>query len=262
MSQAEKPKSDLALRSGVALILMAIAGGALWLGDLAFWGLATVAGLLMLWEFAGLLKVSDRDRKIAMVAFCVPLGAMSALGDGMGFFASGALIGMAVATAAITRNGRLGGALIYVGVPVFALVWLRIHSGDGLLLTFWALSLVWATDTGAYFAGRSIGGPKIAPAISPNKTWAGLGGGMLAALLWGLALHHYAGLPLFLAQTSPLLAVLAQSGDFFESWMKRRAGVKDSGTLLPGHGGVLDRLDGLVTSAPIAALLVALGGAG
>jgi phosphatidate cytidylyltransferase len=118
---------------------------------------------------------------------------------------------------------------------------------------------VWATDIGAYFAGRSFGGPKVAPKISPNKTWSGLIGGMVGALLLGGALCSYADLPLHLALASPALAVIAQAGDFFESWMKRRAGVKDSGALIPGHGGVLDRLDGVVTALPVAALLVGLG---
>ena len=136
-----------------------------------------------------------------------------------------------------------------------ALLWIR-EQDNGLLLAFWGLSLVWATDIGAFFAGRNFGGPKVAPAISPNKTWSGLIGGMLAALLLGWGLTTYHDLPFQLAMASPALALLAQVGDFFESWMKRRAGVKDSGTILPGHGGVLDRLDGVVTSLPVAALLI------
>jgi phosphatidate cytidylyltransferase len=157
-----------------------------------------------------------------------------------------------------TRNLWLASGAIYIALPILALLWLRAQD-NGLLLAFWGLSLVWATDIGAFFVGRSFGGPKVAPKISPNKTWSGLCGGMLAALLLGWALTTYWGLPFQLALASPLLAVLAQIGDFFESWMKRRAGVKDSGTLIPGHGGVLDRLDGVVTSLPVAALLVWLG---
>jgi len=136
------------------------------------------------------------------------------------------------------------------------LVVLRRHDAHGLLYAFWAMALVWACDIGAFFAGRSIGGPKLAPRLSPNKTWAGLIGGTIAAGALGLALHATAGLPLALALCSPVLAVLAQLGDLYESWLKRRAGVKDSGNILPGHGGVLDRLDGLVPVAPVAALLV------
>jgi phosphatidate cytidylyltransferase len=137
---------------------------------------------------------------------------------------------------------------------VLALLVLR-ESPDGLLLAFWAMALVWATDIGAFFAGRAIGGPKLMPAVSPNKTWAGLIGGVLGAGLFALALTSW-GLPWPLVFATPVLAVVAQGGDLYESWLKRRAGVKDSSNILPGHGGVLDRLDGLVPVAPIAALLV------
>jgi phosphatidate cytidylyltransferase len=251
--------NELPKRIIVGLILIALASAALWFGGMAFWALATLAGLIMLSEFAGLLKVEDKNRKLAMFALCIPLGVIAPIAADLSFFAFGLLIGMAVAIITVTRNPALGGGMLYVGLPVFALLWLRERPEQGLLFAFWALALVWATDIGAYFAGRTIGGPKIAPKISPNKTWAGLGGGMLGALALGAWLHVNHGLPFRLAAASPILAIFAQAGDFFESWMKRRAGVKDSGSLLPGHGGVLDRLDGLVTSAPIAAMLVALG---
>lgn len=258
MTAERAPRDELTQRVIVGVILIAVAGIELWFGGFAFWVLVTIAGLLMLSEFAGLLKVSERERKLALFAFCIPLGLLCPYAAGVGFFALGSLAGLVLAVWLVTRNWRLAAGLVYVGVPSFALLWLREREGDGLLLALWALSLVWATDIGAYFAGRAIGGPKIAPSISPNKTWAGLGGGMVAALLLSAALHHFFALPLSLVALSPLLTVFAQAGDFFESWMKRRAGVKDSGRLLPGHGGVLDRLDGLVTSAPIAAMFVAL----
>lgn len=259
MNAQVKPKSELLQRVTVGAILVVVAAIELWLGGFAFWVLVTIAGLIMLSEFAGLLKTNERDRKLSLLAFCIPLGLFSPLAAGAGFFAAGALVGMAIAVQIVSRDWRLGAGLFYVGIPTFALIWLRGRPDDGLLLAFWALSLVWATDIGAYFAGRGIGGPKIAPSISPNKTWAGLGGGMIAALLLSVALNRCFGLPDMLMILSPVLTIFAQAGDFFESWMKRRAGVKDSGTLLPGHGGVLDRLDGLVTSAPIAALFVAFG---
>jgi phosphatidate cytidylyltransferase len=250
--------AELTQRIIVAIILLVVAAVELWLGGFAFWVMVTAAGVLMMSEFAALLKVSDKDRKLSMYALCIPLGIVSPLAAGLSFFGLGVLFGMALAVYTVTRRIDLGGGLIYVGLPVFALLWLRDQPGmQGLLLAFWALAIVWATDIGAFFAGRAIGGPKIAPSISPNKTWAGLIGGCVAALMLGWALNHFAGLDWRLAVASPVLAVFAQIGDFFESWMKRRAGVKDSGRLLPGHGGVLDRLDGLVTSVPFAALLVA-----
>jgi len=118
--------------------------------------------------------------------------------------------------------------------------------------------LVWMCDIGAYFAGKYIGGPKLAPMISPNKTWAGLIGGIALATAFGWLLHWRYGLAVRLTLATPFLAMLAQGGDLFESWLKRRAGKKDSGTLFPGHGGVLDRLDGLVPVAPVAAFLVVI----
>lgn len=248
--------SELATRTASGVVAAAIALAALWLGGIAFWVLAVLAGLVMLHEFAGLLGASRDSERIALYALTVALALLSPLAAGPGFFALGTLFGMAIAVVAITRQRGLAIGLIYVGLPVFALVWLRAQGDSGLLYAFWGLGLVWATDIGAYFAGRAIGGPKIAPAISPNKTWAGLIGGMVSALGFGLTLNTHLGLPLALALACPLLAIAAQVGDFFESWLKRRAGVKDSGKILPGHGGALDRLDGVATSAPLAALIL------
>jgi phosphatidate cytidylyltransferase len=145
--------------------------------------------------------------------------------------------------------------MLYCGLPVLSLLLIR-RQEEGLVYAFWTMALVWVTDIGAYFAGRAIGGAKLAPAISPNKTWAGLFGGIVLAALFGILMHYAYGLALRLTLASPALAVIAQAGDLYESWLKRRAGVKDSGNILPGHGGVLDRLDGLVPVAPVAAALV------
>jgi len=256
---SKSPTSELTQRLLVGAILIVVAIAEIWLGGTAFWVLATVGGLIMVSEFSGLLKVTDQHRRMAMYAMCIPLGVLSPLALGPSFFAFGLIIGMAIGVAMIARNAALGAGLVYVGLPVLALLWLRERPDNGLVLTLWALSLVWATDIGAFFSGRTIGGPKIAPAISPSKTWAGLIGGVAMATALAMGFRHWLGLPLVLVWATPLLAVAAQAGDFFESWMKRRAGVKDSGSLLPGHGGVLDRLDGVVTSAPLAALIVAAG---
>ena len=126
---------------------------------------------------------------------------------------------------------------------------------QGRDLVFWLLAVVWATDIGAYFAGRGIGGAKLAPAISPNKTWAGLIGGALAAALVGIIAARLLGsgaIPL--AVGGMALAVVAQGGDLLESWCKRRFGVKDSSHVIPGHGGILDRVDGLLAVFPAAFL--------
>lgn len=146
------------------------------------------------------------------------------------------------------------GGFIYALVPALALLWLRDRSGaDGLYLILWVFIVTWATDIGAYIAGRAIGGAKLAPTISPNKTIAGLVGGLVSAGLAGAAWTEYTLLPTVLIWLAPPFAVAAQAGDLFESWMKRKAGIKDSGNWLPGHGGALDRLDGLVVVSVLTA---------
>ena len=146
------------------------------------------------------------------------------------------------------------GGLFYALIPTLSLLWIRDRAPQGLELLYWVFVVTWTTDIGAYFAGRAIGGPKLAPTISPNKTIAGLAGGMISAGLASWAWVQYVMLPLPLLWLAPLFAAAAQGGDLFESWLKRRAGVKDSGTILPGHGGMLDRLDGLVVVAALTAL--------
>ena len=142
---------------------------------------------------------------------------------------------------------------VYALLPALALLWIRERDTLGLELLVWTFIVTWATDIGAYFAGRSFGKRKLAPSISPNKTVEGLYGGIAAATLIGGAWVLTTGLGKPLIALAPLLAVAAQAGDLFESGMKRRAGVKDSGEWLPGHGGILDRLDGLVPVAVITA---------
>jgi phosphatidate cytidylyltransferase len=149
---------------------------------------------------------------------------------------------------------------IYCLMPAISLLWIRERAefegiGTGFDLLIWVFLVVWSTDIGAFFAGRAIGGPKLAPSVSPNKTIAGLIGGVISAALMAGAWVYYVQLPAPLLWLSVPFAVFAQLGDLFESGLKRKAGVKDSGTWLPGHGGLLDRLDGLV---PVAILTAAL----
>jgi phosphatidate cytidylyltransferase len=148
---------------------------------------------------------------------------------------------------------------IYALLPALALLWIRERDEHGLYLLVWTFIVTWSTDIGAYFAGRSFGKRKLAPTISPNKTVEGLFGGIAAATLLGGAWTLAMGLGPALLALAPVLAIAAQAGDLFESGMKRRAGIKDSGAWLPGHGGALDRLDGLVPVAVLTAAAQLLG---
>ena len=152
--------------------------------------------------------------------------------------------------------------VVYLAGSGFALVYLRMLPGTGMGLVWFLLAVVWATDIGAYVAGKRIGGPKLAPVISPNKTWAGLFGGMALAVAFGYGVAAALGarLPQIAALIALPLAVAAQAGDLLKSVLKRRAGVKDSGRLIPGHGGMLDRIDGLVCAAILFALFEAAAG--
>lgn len=183
-----------------------------------------------------------------------------------------AILAAAVATAVyyewtkLTKSWGLGwaiGGFLYAALSALALLWIRerADNGDGLWLVLWLFIVVWSVDIGAYFTGRAIRGPKLAPSISPGKTWAGFYGGIAAATLLGGAWVLVTQLPLVLVLLAPLFAAAAQGGDLFESWMKRRAGVKDSGRLLPGHGGVFDRVDGLLPVAILTAIAAMAGAA-
>ena len=208
-------KSDLGVRTLSAIVMVAVAGTALWLGGWVFTAFVLAVGLGVLWEWWGLAS------KIAKTPF-------------------GAMLWMVAGTS-------------YVAVAMAVLVGLRQFDIKFAVLP---ILLVIAVDVGAYFAGRTIGGPKIAPSISPSKTWAGLAGGVLGAALVLAGFDRgimdmfgqsgSAGLLIAATLTGIITAIIAQTGDFFESWMKRRAGVKDSGNLIPGHGGLLDRVDGLL----------------
>ncbi len=268
------PSGALATRAVVGAVLAAIAVAAVAAGGFAFTALVTAACLLMSAEWT-VMQGLGRGFRLASLATLAVVAALT-VGRGAGeaaivLAAAAGLLGLLV-----LRHGRgraLWGAagVLYVGPPMIALVWLRAQPGGELTIAV-VFATVWATDIGAFFAGRAVGGPKLAPAISPNKTWAGVVGGIAAAVAVVLALAWF--LP-DLVRPDPrlhdtayfvravawagVLSLLAVAGDLFESWLKRRAGVKDSGTLLPGHGGVMDRLDGLVPVAVAAALAVAAG---
>jgi phosphatidate cytidylyltransferase len=153
-------------------------------------------------------------------------------------------------------------AVIYAAIPAVSLLYVMQVGGSRSI--FWLLAVVWATDIGAYAFGRMIGGPKLAPSVSPNKTWSGAVGGLVSAVLISaglLAWGYGQGLSASLLILAAGLSVVSQAGDLFESALKRRYQVKDSGAIIPGHGGVMDRFDGLWAAAPLAAVFcLVLGG--
>lgn len=238
--EAATNKSDLGVRTLSALAMIAVSVTALWIGGWAWTLFVAGVAVALLWEWRGLVR---------------------------GFKAPG--------------PGRLAwnaGGFAYIAAPACVLLHLRVEI-DGVQGVLLVVGAVVATDVGAYFAGRRIGGPKIAPRISPSKTWAGLIGGMVAAaLVSGGTMAFAAGVMsgfdnrgadlgealfslqvLYAVLIGAMVALVAQAGDFFESWMKRRAGVKDSSQLIPGHGGVLDRLDGLLAVLFVIGVVMAIG---
>jgi phosphatidate cytidylyltransferase len=155
-------------------------------------------------------------------------------------------------------------AILYALAALVALLWLRHQPESGRETVIWIVLCIWATDIGAYVVGRTAGGAKLAPRISPGKTWSGLIGGMAWAAVASAAVSYAFGLghTISLAVIGAGLAVVGQIGDLVESAAKRRAGVKDSGTLIPGHGGLLDRIDGLVAVLVVVALIRLVVGGG
>jgi len=183
-------------------------------------------------------------------------------GNVFAYFAAAVATAMFFEWTRITKGWGAGwyvlGA-IYAVLPAISLLWIRERDAHGLELLLWTFLVTWSTDIGAYFAGRRFGKRKLAPSISPGKTVEGLYGGIAAATLIGGAWVFATELGFPLLALAPVMAVAAQAGDLFESGMKRRAGVKDSGAWLPGHGGVLDRLDGLVPVAVLTAVAQLIG---
>lgn len=260
-------RSDLGIRVASALVLAPVVLAAVWFGEWFFAAFLAVAAVLMALELSGLLFGDGNPRRALLLASTGVIAVvLASLGLASAALAAGAAgLAFALAARSWTRES-LWPALVaypYLVLPLVALVWLRADPEFGFVVTVWLLVTVWAIDICAYFAGRFIGGPKLAPRISPKKTWAGLFGGMAGAIAVAVATTFWigSGSALILAVIAVALTVVEQAGDFAESAFKRRAGVKDSGTLIPGHGGILDRVDGLVAVALGAAILALLNNA-
>ena len=258
---------DLGKRAASALLLLPLALGCLWLGGWP-WAVFVMLGLLGLaWEWTRMTGGEPRGADGLMLqAAVLGAGALALLGHagwGLAWLLAAALATALRVDRPVVGRFWLPGGVVYIGLAGLALAALRRAPDPvGLANMLFVLVVVWSSDIGAYVAGRWWGGPKLAPAISPGKTRSGAVGGLLAAMLLGglvAWLSAPGGLPLAVVLAA-VLSVVSQAGDLFESWVKRRFGVKDSSALIPGHGGLLDRLDGLLWAAPVAALLgLALG---
>ncbi len=263
------PKSgvltDLAPRLISGVVMIALALGALWLGSdwfVLFW---LIAGLAIVWEWQNLIDAPAARARVfcggAVLVLVSVLTRQMALDLALPLLLAGcALLGW---LAGPGKRVWAAAGLAYAAGLVVSLTLLRLSLFDGLESILWLFAVVWGTDIMAYLGGRLIGGPKLWPAVSPKKTWAGFLTGIFSGALLGagvIALFQkgagYSLLPLFALGLGA--AILAQAGDFFESAVKRRFGVKDASQLIPGHGGVMDRLDGFLVAAVFAALVGAL----
>ena len=265
---------DLRKRIASAALLLPAALLCMWLGAEAWTALVAAAVAVLAWEWVRLCGFSTRRIPGSAVPICVLLAGMLAVGDRY----PGALALLVLGAAATwwladppkpARRAApaawLAFGVVYIGLAGVALIHLRGDFAAGRANVIFLFVVVWASDIGAYLAGRTFGGPKLAPAVSPNKTWSGAAGGLLSSVTCGMIAAYALAGPADLGRAALVaapLGLLTQAGDLFESWIKRRFHVKDTSSLIPGHGGLLDRLDGVLTAAPAAALLGALLGAG
>ncbi|MGH7049991.1 MAG: phosphatidate cytidylyltransferase [Acetobacteraceae bacterium] len=260
--------SDLPARLISALVLAPVALACLWFGGIPWAVLVALAGIGVAAEWVrivGFRPLSLPGAVLPAVTFVL------ALVTAAGFVAPAlALLVVAAALMAIVGHPRppgrlwLAGGLFYLGLAAVAAAWVRLGAGGGRGNLLFVLAIVWASDTGAYLVGRCIGGPKLVPRVSPSKTWAGSIGGIAFAIAAGLLVARIfaAGASFGGIFISIALSAASQAGDLLESAVKRRFGVKNSGTLIPGHGGLLDRLDGVLAAAPVAAVLLLSFGPG
>jgi phosphatidate cytidylyltransferase len=253
--------SDLGTRTASALILIPAAIACVWFGGIWFKGFVLLLAALMAHEWASMVHPKNH------LQYALHMGAAvcgTVLPDMVGTeIALLVILGLALVSGAMVRGGGSAASkwsyfgTFYVGLPALAFVLLRGDQDYGFAAILWIFLIVWSADTLAYFAGRIIGGPKLAPLISPKKTWAGLGGAVAGSALVSIIFAYLSQLNGIwaLAGLAGCLALVEQAGDLFESSLKRFHGVKDAGGLIPGHGGVIDRVDGLVAVAVAAALI-------
>lgn len=249
--------ADLKVRLLSGLVLAGIGIGALFAGVYPFAVVVTVIAVLMSWEWSRVVRSAEPDIPMVVHVIATGFAAILTTFQAAALGLAVLLVGFFLVFALLFDNRPLMSALgvFYTGLPAIALIWIREDVPYGLVAILFLLIVVAATDTFAFFTGRLVGGPKLMPTLSPNKTWSGLIGGVTAAgilaYVFGWALDIPGG-PL--AVGAVLLGLVAQAGDLAESRLKRVYGVKDSSALIPGHGGFMDRMDGVVAAASAAGL--------
>lgn len=259
--KASRVGADLVPRIMSGVAMAAVAFGLTYAGPMPFAALLLFGGMVLAWEWGHMVRGANVDATmaahVASVVAAIVLASMGQTGLGLIALSIGLIL---VALLAMGRHAILSAVgVVFAALPAIALIWLRGDGDLGLTAVLFVMLAVIATDTAAYFSGRLIGGPRIWPRVSPNKTWAGLIGAIIGAALVGIVVSHFVpgARPVRLAAVGALLAVVAQVGDFAESALKRHFGAKDASALIPGHGGLMDRVDGLVTAAVAAGLLAA-----
>lgn len=252
---------DFAARLLTSLVVGAVAAIFIFSGPIPFAVLAVAVALLVSWEWGRLVQGPDAGILVAVQIGTVAVSGLLAasLSAGLGLLALpiGAILAMLLS---LGRNSFLSAAgVFYAGFPAVAAIWLRSDAALGLQAVIFLILVVATADTAAFLCGRLMGGPLLNPRISPNKTWAGFIGALIAsAIVGGLFWLAVPGGSVFrLAATGAVLALVAQAGDLAESALKRRFGAKDAGSILPGHGGVMDRVDGLFAAVSAAGLAAA-----
>jgi phosphatidate cytidylyltransferase len=264
-ASTEPGTRNLITRVVSAIVLVPLAIAAAWAGGWYWAALVTVCaiGLFVEWLMMsqGALKPTLATTGAVALAIAAPFLALGNINAALVVLALG-VIAVAFRSSA-PRSWAIGGFLYAAAAQMSSIV-VRLDRSEGFIALVFIFLVVWCTDIGGYFAGRTIGGPKLWPRVSPNKTWAGAAGGFVVSLLVaaGFAMNGFGRMaPLLLIAAA--LSVASQLGDLFESAVKRRFGVKDSSHIIPGHGGLMDRLDGYVAAVVLAAILGILrGGAG
>jgi len=257
MSRIRSVPQDLKPRAISGIVLAAVGLAASYAGPPFFSALAILIGALMAWEWGGIVRGPTYSSALAVHVAAVVCGAFLAATGAPAIGLAAVLAGSVLVFLLTSGRHRWLSAfgVLYVGVPSIALIWFRSDEPHGFLAVLYLMAIVWTTDTFAYLCGTLIGGPKLWPKVSPNKTWAGLIGGIVSAAIVGglFAIFTTAATAAQLAATGLVLSAVAQSGDLAESALKRAFDVKHASMLIPGHGGFMDRMDGVVAATVVAA---------